>query len=141
MIYLLSHNDKTIKNQIDTLIGKPFGLRERWLMGGNGSGGLLVMDGDDKLLACLPQDGSIRKCNIELRSGGIIVGFHKGMETYGWVVPYYMLTLFGDLNYLTLYGGPHQLKLKWTPNHRAKKRFLETLLKLRSSHIQPGSLP
>lgn len=141
MIYLLSHNDHKLKSEIAGLVGKPYSFRQRWQMGGNGSGGLMVIGGDEHLMACLPDDGTICKCNIELRPDGIIVGFHKGLETYGWVVPYYMLTIYGQDNTLSLYAGAHRLILKWPSNIRANGRFLDKLMKLRAEKLASGSLP
>ncbi|HMM10474.1 MAG TPA: hypothetical protein PKE03_00070 [Bacteroidales bacterium] len=141
MIYLLSHNDKKLTNQINLLVGKPFSLRQRWLMNGIGSGGRQVIDGDARLLGCLPGDGSIRKCNIELRPAGIVVGFHKGLETYAWVVPYYMLTIYGQQDMLSLYAGPHRLQLAWPMNIRSNQRFLDKLMKLRAESIEAARLP
>ncbi|MCE1202455.1 MAG: hypothetical protein LWX09_10200 [Bacteroidia bacterium] len=141
MIYLLSHNDHKLKAEITGLVGNPYSFRQRWQMGGNGSGGLMVIGGDEHLMACLPDDGTIRKCNIELRPAGIIVGFHRGLETYGWVVPYYMLTIYGQDNTLSLYAGPNKLILRWPSNIKANERFLDKLMKLRAEKLASGSLP
>lgn len=141
MIYLLSHNDLKVRNEIDALIGRPYTFRQRWQMGGNGSGGQLVIDGDEKLMACLPGDGTIRKCNIELRPQGILVGFHRGLETYGWVVPYHMLTIYYQENTLSLYAGMHRLILRWPASTQTNRRFLDKLMQLRASSIENTSLP
>ncbi|MBK9291414.1 MAG: hypothetical protein IPM52_07290 [Bacteroidetes bacterium] len=141
MIYLLSHNDLKIKSEINQIIGRPYTFRERWLMGGNGSGGQVVTEADEKLLACLPDDGSIRKCNIELREKGILVGFHRGLETFGWVVPYYMLTIYGHSNSLTLYAGPHRLSLRWPAHIRSNQKFLDKLMKLRAESLAANEMP
>ncbi len=141
MIFLFSHNDKKVKSEIERLVGQPFNLRERWLMGGNGSGGRIVTGGDEHLMACLPDDGTIRKCNIELRPEGIIVGFHRGLETYGWVVPYYMLTIYGQQDALTLHAGKHHLSLLWSSNVKANEKFLQKLLRLRANSLEATRMP
>jgi hypothetical protein len=92
-------------------------------------------------MACLPNDGSIRKCNIELRPAGIIVGFHKALETYGWVVPYYMLTIYKQTDVLALYAGQHHLRLRWPSDAKANYRFLQKLLKLRANALEVTSIP
>jgi hypothetical protein len=133
MIYNLSHNDRAIQAEVDTKLGKAFGLVERFRMGGNGSPALLIAGADEEIDALLPHDGSLRKCNIELRPNGLILGFKKRLETYGWVIPYYQLNIFKSGDQLNLYAGKHQVSLVWKGNVKNRDQFLLKLMQLKAS--------
>jgi hypothetical protein len=91
MLVNISYNEPKIRNTIDELIGKPFTLRERWSMGGIGSGKLMITHTSIDIHNLLILDQNINQCNVELRPKGIIVHFRSLLETYGLVIPYYKL--------------------------------------------------
>lgn len=132
MIYNLSHNDRAMKAEVDTKLGKAFGLVERFRMGGNGSPILLISSADKEIDALLPHDGSLRKCNIELRPNGLILGFKQRLETYGWVVPYYQLSIFKSSGQLNLYAGKHQVSLVWKGSAKSRDQFLYKLMQMKA---------
>lgn len=132
MIYNLSHNDRAIKAEVDSKLGKAFGWCERFRMGGNGSPALLIASADQEIEVLLPHDGSLRKCNIELRPNGLILGFKQRLETYGWVVPYYQLSIFKSGDQLNFYAGKHQVSLVWKGSAKNRDQFLLKLMQLKA---------
>lgn len=136
MIYNLSHNDRKIKLEIDQQLGKAYSLLERIRMQGNGSPGLLISDADESINALLSHDGSLRKCNIELRPKGLIIGFKQRLETYGWIVPFHTLHLFKSDDSLRIYAGKHHLSLQWKGHDKPRDRFLLKLLQHKASHAE-----
>lgn len=94
MLVNISYNEPKIKRAIEEEVGKAFGLRERWAMGGIGSGKLFITSTSIDIHNLLVLDQNINQCNIELRPKGIIVHFRSLLETYGLVIPYYKLKIY-----------------------------------------------
>jgi len=144
MIFDLTYRDKHILLEVEKQVGKPFGFTQRFKMNGNGSPGLMVSDCDPEISSCLPSNGTMRKCNIELRPAGIIVGFGKKQQNFGWVIPYNHLSVFYSGNSLNLYADKHHMKLYWPAASAAHRSFLSKLLKHRADFLlgcsfQPNS--
>ena len=97
MLVNISYNEPKIKRTIEEEVGRAFGLRDRWAMGGIGSGKLFITSTSIDIHNLLVLDQNINQCNIELRPKGIIVHFRSLLETYGLVIPYYKLKIYkGD---------------------------------------------
>ena len=94
MLANVSYNNKTQRDDIDILVGKPFTLLQRIKLGGVGSPKLYVTASSKEVEALFLLDHNDNTCNIELRPKGIILRFRSLLETYALVIPYYKLTLF-----------------------------------------------
>ena len=94
MLLNVSYNDPKIKEKIDTAVGKPFTLKERWAKGGVGSSKLIISQTSIEIHNLLVLDNNRNTCNIELRPQGINLRFRSLLETYALVIPYYKLTLY-----------------------------------------------
>ena len=112
MLVNISYNEPKIKSTIDDLIGKPFTLRERWSMGGIGSGKLMITQTSIDIHNLLVLDQNINQCNIELRPKGIIIHFRSLLETYGLIIPYYKLKLYkGKAQEYSIYKDQYSIKV------------------------------
>ncbi len=112
MLVNISYNEPKIKSTIDDLIGKPFTLRERWSMGGIGSGKLMITLTSIDIHNLLVLDQNINQCNIELRPKGIIIHFRSLLETYGLIIPYYKLKLYkGKAQEYSIYKDQYSIKV------------------------------
>jgi len=94
MLVNISYNDPKIKRIIEEEVGRPFTLKERWKLGGIGSGKLFITETSVDIHNLLVLDQNINQCNVELRPKGIIVHFRSLLETYGLVIPYYKLKIY-----------------------------------------------
>ena len=94
MLLNVSYNDPKIQNAVEEAVGMPFGLRQRWQMGGNGSPQLQITQCSSEIYSLLTLDHNRNTCNIELRPKGIIIHFRSLLETYGLVIPYYKLKVY-----------------------------------------------
>jgi hypothetical protein len=94
MLANVSYNNKTQRESINTLVGKPFTLINRLKLGGVGSPKLHVVSSSKEIDSLFVLDHNDNTCNIELRPNGIILRFRSLLETYGLIIPYYKLTLF-----------------------------------------------
>ena len=112
MLVNISYNEPKIRTTIDDLIGKPFTLRERWSMGGIGSGKLMITQTSIDIHNLLVLDQNINQCNIELRPKGIIIHFRSLLETYGLIIPYYKLKLYkGKAQEYSIYKDQYSFKV------------------------------
>ncbi|MDC1029762.1 hypothetical protein OAR07_00590 [Flavobacteriaceae bacterium] len=112
MLVNISYNEPKIRTTIDDLIGKPFTLRERWSMGGIGSGKLMITQTSIDIHNLLVLDQNINQCNIELRPKGIIIYFRSLLETYGLIIPYYKLKLYkGKAQEYSIYKDQYSIKV------------------------------
>jgi hypothetical protein len=103
MIRNVSYNNKEIKKEIDDLVGKPYGMMERFRMGGIGSPKFTIREASEEIRKLLSLDSSINYCNIEIRPKGVIVGFRSILESYAWVIPFDQLSVFYQHKELSLF--------------------------------------
>jgi len=127
MLLNVSYNDKKITDRIDTEVGRPFTLKERWALGGIGSPRLFITETSVEIHNLLILDNNRNQCNIELRPKGIIVRFRSLLETFALVIPYYKLTLYkGDLARYTIYRDHYFIKVE--ADTKAAQKFFKKIL-------------
>ncbi len=127
MLLNVSYNDKNVTKKINDALGKPFTLRERIRLGGIGSPRLEITQASTAISNLLILDNNADCCNIEMRPGGIIVGFRSLLESYALVIPYYKLTIYkGDLGIYSVYRDHYFVKVK--ADTKAVQKFFRKLL-------------
>lgn len=127
MLLNVSYNDKKITQKIDTELGKPFTLKERFKLGGIGSPKLEITETSVEIRNLLILDNNADCCNIEMRPKGIIVGFRSLLESYALVIPYYKLTIYkGDFAIYSIYRDNHFIKVK--SDTKAIQKFFRKIL-------------
>ena len=127
MLLNLSYNNKKITKKVDTEVGKPFPLKQRWAMGGIGSPKLFITSASIEINNLLLLDHNINCCNIELRPKGIIIRFRSLLETYGLIIPFYKLSIYkGDLAVYSLYRDHYFIKVK--ADTKAIQKFFKKIL-------------
>ncbi len=127
MLLNVSYNDKKITRKIDSELGKPFTLRERWKMGGIGSPKLFITETSIEIRNLLILDNNIDSCNIELRPKGIIVRFRSLLETFALIIPYYKLSLYkGDLGIYSIHRDHYFIKVR--SDTKAIQKWFKKLL-------------
>jgi len=113
MLLNLSYNEPLIKNKVNSLIGSPFSLKERWCKKGVGSPRLLIEETSINIHNLLVLDQNLNFCNIELRPKGIIIRFRSLLETYGLIIPYYKLKLYkGKAQQYSVYNDSSFIKIQ-----------------------------
>lgn len=137
MLVNLSYNNPEITRKVDDLLGKPFTLKKRIAMGGIGSPKLIIREASLEIRNLLLLDNNRDSCNIELRPGGIILGFRSLLESYGLIIPYYRLTLFkGDLGVYTVHSEHHFVRVE--ADTKAVQRFFTKLQTLKAEADPEG---
>ncbi|SFR53683.1 hypothetical protein SAMN04490243_2732 [Robiginitalea myxolifaciens] len=137
MLVNLSYNNPEITRKVDDLLGKPFTLKKRIAMGGIGSPKLIIREASLEIRNLLLLDNNRDTCNIELRPGGIILGFRSLLESYGLIIPYYRLTIFkGDLGVYTVHSEHHFVRVE--ADTKAVQRFFTKLQTLKAEASPDG---
>lgn len=137
MLVNVSYNDRDRSRRIDTLVGKPFTLKERWAMNGIGSPKLFITGSSLQIRNLLLLDNNRDSCNIELRPKGIILRFRSLLETYALVIPYYKLTLYkGDLGIYSVHVDNHFVKVR--ADTKAIQKFFVRILGYKADQQPPG---
>ena len=132
MVRNISYNKKELKEEILLEVGKGFSLFKRLRLGGNGSQRYVIKEASKELEKLANLDNKTNFCNIELRERGIILRFRSRLETYAWIVPYYLLSVFKNEDHFSIFAGAEFVRL--TPAHNASlnTRFLTKLLEMKS---------
>lgn len=137
MLANLSYNNPDITRKVDDLLGKPFTLKKRIAMGGIGSPKLIIREASLEIRNLLLLDNNRDTCNIELRPGGIILGFRSLLESYGLIIPYYRLTIFkGDIGVYTVHSEHHFVRVE--ADTKAVQRFFTKLQTLKAEASPEG---
>lgn len=137
MLLNVSYNDPKIKEKIDTAVGKPFTLKERWAKGGVGSSKLIISQTSIEIHNLLVLDNNRNTCNIELRPKGIILRFRSLLETYALVIPYYKLTLYkGKAQEYSIYKDKQFVKV--VADTKATFKFFSKLSAEKAANQLPG---
>ena len=137
MLLNVSYNEPEVKEKIETAVGKPFSLKERWAKGGIGSSKLLITQTSIDIHNLLILDNNRNTCNIELRPKGIILRFRSLLETYALIIPYYKLTLYkGKAKEYSIYKDKQFVKV--LADTKATFKFFSKLSKEKINNQLPG---
>ena len=137
MLLNVSYNEPDIKEKVETEVGKPFTLRERWAKGGIGSSKLIITQTSIDIHNLLILDNNRNTCNIELRPKGIILRFRSLLETYALVIPYYKLTLYkGKAQEYSIYKDKQIIKV--AADTKATFKFFSKLSTEKANNQLPG---
>ena len=133
MLVNVSYNNKEITRNIDKEVGKPFTLKQRWVMGGIGSPKLSITSTSTEIRNLLILDNNLNTCNIEIRPKGIILRFRSLLETYALVIPFYKLTIYkGDLATYSVYRDHYFVKV--TADTKAAQKFFKKILNYKADN-------
>ena len=132
MIINISYKEPSVRSEIDSLVGQPYPLTERIRMGGIGSPRFLIHETSAPIMALLNFDHNTNYCNMELRPGGIIVGFRSILDAYAWIVPYSRLSIIRSEGVVTLYSGEHFMRLLSMDLSKSNGAFIRRLVRLKA---------
>ncbi len=128
MIFNITYPDKKTDYAIAKIIGKSFSFIDRIKMNGVGCAKLIIKESSPDIYQLISANRDTAYCNMELRQGGILVGFNSTMRIYAWCIPYYHLNMYYNFGALSVYGSKHNIKLSAPFNGSIDKRFIKKVL-------------
>jgi hypothetical protein len=132
MIRETTYNIKEVRQEIAAVAGRSISLFKRLKMGGNGSQRLVIVEAFKDLEALIDVDNRSRFCNIELRENGIILHFRSRLESFAWVVPFHILSLFKSDDSLSIYAGAEFVRVKAAHNSLLNQKFINKILEMKA---------
>lgn len=134
MLLNLSYNDPVVQEKLIAQAGKSFSLKERFKLKGVGLGRCIIVASSSNIQNLLLLDNHVNWCNLEMRSKGLVVRFRKLLDTYGFVIPYYKLTLYKTDRGYTLYKDQHFVTLQ-AQSADGLKKFMDKLIAYKAFHL------
>lgn len=127
MLVNVSYNNPEVKRKIEAEVGKPFPLMERIKMNGVGSPKLFITNTSIEIHNLLILDNNRNVCNIEMRPGGILVGFRSLLESFALVIPFYKLNIYkGKAEEYSIYKDHYFIKVSATD--KSTHRFFQKVI-------------
>jgi hypothetical protein len=128
MIKNISYNYKEVNEEISGAVGKSYSFMKRLKLGGSGSQRYVIIEAFNDIEQLYERDNKTRFCNIELREKGIILHFRTRQETYGWLVPYYLMSLFKSDDSFSIFSGAEFVRLRAAHNAKLNHSFINKIL-------------
>ena len=127
MVRNISYHTRELKEEIDLEVGRPFSIIERIKMGGNGSQRFVIVEASKEIELLYNRDNKTNFCNIELREKGIILRFRSVQETFAWIIPYHLMSIFKDGNHISIFAGSEFVRLTPAHNSMLDNKFFRKL--------------
>jgi hypothetical protein len=137
MILNISYNDPNIKKAINLNVGKEFDIITKIKLRGIGSKRMVIQNASPDINNIITLQNSIPYCYIELRPQGVIIHFRSILETYGWIVPFHLLSIFQNGANLTIHGAGSFMNLAGLNGAPADGAFVRKILERKTFHFQP----
>lgn len=125
---------------INEKVGESYSLIQRIKMGGAGSHRMVIEEHSPNFMSILRRNNSTDYCSIELRPGGIIVHIHKRLNSYAWLVPYHLMSIFKS-NTFSIHAAGEFLKLRMDKNYDVNRKLLDRMMEMKNEQLQAGVLP
>ncbi len=139
MIFDSTYIDKKTEKELNALLGKSFGLRDRLRMGGVGSHRMVIDKASIGFTSILSKATGIVYGSIELRPTGILLHFNVKNTNYSWVVPFYRLTVYQS-DYFSIHANGEFISFRKDKNFIRNKAFLNKMMEHRNTLVQSASM-
>ena len=134
MLKNISYNNPSLQEEINLLVGKPYTLIQRIKLKGIGLGRQQITQSSPEIHALLNLDNNTNTCTLEIRPKGIIVHFRSILETYGWVIPFYKLSIYkSDAISYSLHADQHRIIMR-CDQHKFIQRIMNEKVNSINSH-------
>ncbi len=133
MLVNISYNNPETREKINTEVGKPFTLVERFKLKGTGSPKMKITTTSIDIHNLLVLDNNTNTCNIEMRPSGIIVMFRALLDTYALIIPYFKLHLYkGKAEEYSIYKDHYYIKVE--AKEAGVHEFIQKILDYKSDN-------
>ncbi len=132
MIFPYSYHSKETVEEINRLVGKPFGWMQRFKLNGIGSQRLLVLQADTEVKKLLDEQNTPPFTNIELRPKGIIFWFRVKLDNYVLVLPFGKIQIHATTEELNIVSDPWNLRLIAANRSKLDQKFIQKLMGIKT---------
>lgn len=101
-------------------------------MNGTGSGRLIIKEASEEILELINKSVDTAYSNIELRPKGVIVGIKSIHETFFWVIPHYLLTMYKNEGHISVYDGKYKMNLSYYKDGKPIMKFLSKVMEMKA---------
>jgi hypothetical protein len=136
-VFDITYPNRKVDEQIEKLVGSPFGLWQKLRMGRVGSNRMEISALSADLSQYINADHYISKSSIELRPYGILVFLNRGMRNFAWVLPFYKVSIYKSKGYSIHAEG---LFVRFRNVDKPSAKFFEDLI-LTKAEIADSSSP
>lgn len=130
MLLNTTYRNQENEDLIEELVGKPFSLRRKLLLGGIGSGRMVIDEVSPRLEKTLSNGADLNYANIELRPKGILIRITRRHDNFTWIIPYYHLNIYKTEG-LSVHGQGHFLHFRSNQMLYNNKSFFRKLSDLK----------
>lgn len=140
MLFCNNHNDRKIREQINAIVGKPYGFWERIKLSGIGSGRLSVSSYSENLTHYFGRDLDRKFISIELRPKGILIYIKNKVNDYVWVIPYYKLVIY-QTETVTFYSDNYRVHVERNSIFPKKAAFFDKIMSSKCDYYEKYNSP
>ena len=127
MILNLTYYNKENNMKIDEVLGFKFNLIKSLKLKGTGSRRMIIENFSSHFSKVKSDFNDIQYANVELRPKGIVVHINKGIENYGWIIPYFRLSIFSS-NFFSIHSEGAFINFNKSKSLTENKHFIRKLL-------------
>jgi hypothetical protein len=130
MLLNTTYTNKDHDAQINSLVGRPFGLLKRLKMKGIGSGRMVIDKVSPNLEKVILNGPDLNYANIELRPSGILVRITRRLDNFTWIIPYYQLYTYLT-NGLSIHAQGRFITFRNDRFLKSNKKFIKKMMELK----------
>ena len=130
MLLNTTYTNKDHDAQINSLVGRPFGLLKRLKMKGIGSGRMVIDKVSPNLEKVILNGPDLNYANIELRPSGILVRITRRLDNFTWIIPYYQLYTYLT-NGLSIHAQGRFITFRNDRFLKSNKKFIKKMMDLK----------
>lgn len=135
MIFDGTYIDKQTERELEEQLGKPFGLIERFKLGGTGSHRMIIDKASNGFNKILERSTGTVYGSIERRPKGILVHFNVKNTRYSWSIPFYKMVFYRS-DYFSVHADGEFLSFRKNSMLDRNKIFLSELMTERNERMK-----
>ena len=130
MILETTHINKTDKQIITDLIGRPYSFFQKLKLKGAGSQWMTIEKTHPNLKSYFDPFSDVTKGKVQLRPNGVLINMTDGSKTYSWAIPYYQLVVY-KTNSISIHAQGRFIQFGKNGTFKENKTFFKKLLDLK----------
>jgi hypothetical protein len=139
MIRNTSNNNKQASKDIISLVGKTFSFENEPSGKDSYLPRFTITKASETISSLLSDKAYMNTCTIEIHSGGLVIEFRVGFETFTWSIPFYKLTIYHLGGNLVFYSDKEYIQLRNTLSSDETNNYLQKILDVRAEYLTASS--